>query len=279
MTPIHETRVESLGDLVDGATPSRPDPASGRLREPAIYRGLEDPSWHLLTSLDRLGGVDPAHTKVDLEEYIFRNFLRYSRPHLGDLLSGQWEILIAGQHYGLPTRLLDWTYSPLVAAHFATLKAKPGQDCVIWKLNWQEVHQRFDLKPLAYLTTDLDELLDKGGSHSIQNLFRWDEGEDRPFVCMFEPPSLNARIIAQSATFTLASSKSKALDEILVEHGLVSTLTRYIIPAARVSHVRDQLDLCGIDERRLFPELGGVAAEMRRYYGSSSQRIEARGDR
>ena len=274
MNRIEEIRVESLGDLVDRSTPPGPDPASGRLRDSAIYRGLEDPSWHLLTSLDRLGSVDPPHTKVDLEEHIFRNFLRYSRPYLGELPTGQWEILIAGQHYGLPTRLLDWTYSPLVAAHFATLNAQPNQDCVVWKLRWQEVHRGFDLKPLAYLTSDLDELVEHKGinANSILNLIRWEEKSKGAFVCMFEPPSSNPRIVAQSATFTIASIKTKALDQILIDRQLGAALTRYIIPAEHVSCVRDQLDLCSVDERRLFPDLGGVAAEMRRYYGASGAR-------
>ncbi|HEU0053033.1 MAG TPA: hypothetical protein VFQ39_07640, partial [Longimicrobium sp.] len=45
--------------------------------------------------------------------------------------------------------------------------------------------------------------------------------------------------------------------------------TRYVIPAARVNHLRDQLDLCAIDERKLFPDLDGAAAQMRRYYAAS----------
>jgi len=49
-----------------------------------------------------------------------------------------------------------------------------------------------------------------------------------------------------------------------------SKLQRFIIPADRVDLIRDQLDLCSVDERRLFPDLDGVAAEMRRYYSSSA---------
>ena len=53
--------------------------------------------------------------------HILRNFIRYSRPHLDSARPhNDWELLIAAQHHGVPTRLLDWTYSPLVAAFFAT---------------------------------------------------------------------------------------------------------------------------------------------------------------
>ena len=88
----------------------------------------------------------------------------------------------------------------------------------------------------------------------------------KQFACMFEPPSLNPRIVAQSATFTLCSDKWQSFDRFLDTHGLGSTLTKFIIPAREAARFRDQLDLVSVDERRLFPDLDGVAAEMRRYY-------------
>ena len=88
----------------------------------------------------------------------------------------------------------------------------------------------------------------------------------KPFACMLEPPSLSPRIVAQSATFTLCSDKRQSFDRFLEQHGLGSALTRFIIPAKETARFRDQLDLVSVDERRLFPDLDGVAAEMRRYY-------------
>jgi hypothetical protein len=83
---------------------------------------------------------------------------------------------------------------------------------------------------------------------------------------MLEPPSLNARIAAQSATFTLCSDKRQAFDRFLEQHGLGDALTKLVIPASEVGRIRDQLDLVSVDERRLFPDLDGVAAHLRRYY-------------
>ncbi|HEY0779146.1 MAG TPA: hypothetical protein VGD56_14345, partial [Gemmatirosa sp.] len=87
-----------------------------------------------------------------------------------------------------------------------------------------------------------------------------------PFACLFEPPTLDARIAAQSAVFTLCSDTTRAFDAFLDAHGLLDALTRFIIPAEDVERVRDQLDLVTIDERRLFPDLDGVATRLRRYY-------------
>ncbi len=78
MSAIKEVEVRSLGELIEHATPTVPDPASGRLRDYAVYRGAADANWPLLSSLDRLGGVTPPGTKLHLENDIFRNFLRYA---------------------------------------------------------------------------------------------------------------------------------------------------------------------------------------------------------
>ena len=78
---IREVVVHSLGDLIAQTTPPSPIRPSGRRRSTGIYRGAADAAWPLLTSLDQLGGAGPPHTKADLEEYILRSFIRYSRPY------------------------------------------------------------------------------------------------------------------------------------------------------------------------------------------------------
>ncbi|HTJ21622.1 MAG TPA: hypothetical protein VL383_04470, partial [Gemmatimonadaceae bacterium] len=93
------------------------------------------------------------------------------------------------------------------------------------------------------------------------------QGRDvKPFACLVEPPSLDARIAAQAAVFTMCSDKWHSFDEFLRAHGLEGALTKFVIDAPCVGQIRDQLDLVGVDERRLFPDLDGVAAAIRRYY-------------
>ncbi len=263
--PIAEVTVNSLGDLIDKVTPTEPDPRTGRRRDSGVYRGDSDADWPLLTSLDKLGGAGAPHSKADLEEHILRNFIRYSRPYFQTPPVNEWEVLVAAQHHGLPTRLLDWTYSPLVAAHFATIGSNRNSDRVVWRLDWKSVHRCFRLPELALLIQDLEGILGADRRMTPWALFSG-AADDKQFACMFEPPSLNARIVAQSATFTLCSDKRVPFDRFLDEHGLGSTLTKFIIPAKEAARFRDQLDLVSVDERRLFPDLDGVAAEMRRYY-------------
>lgn len=277
---ITEITVTSLGDLIDKVTPLERDQATGRHRDSGVYRGAADARWPLLTSLDQLGGARQPHAKSDLEEHIFRNFARYSRPHFHSPAANDWEVLVAAQHHGLPTRLLDWTYSPLVAAHFATVRAdggaergaergaQGGADPVIWRLDWKRVHTCFGLPPLALRIEDLATTFGRARPFTPWALFAAGEEDDqgRVFACMIDPPSINPRIVVQSATFTLCSDKRQSFDRFLETHGLGGALTKFVIPAWEIGRIRDQLDLVGMDERRLFPDLDGVADQMRRYY-------------
>ena len=101
-----------------------------RYRDNRIYRGMADESWNLVPSLNRVCGHD-----LSLETQVFRSFRKYGYAELAEY-SGFWKLLPVAQHHGLPTRLLDWTYSPLVAAHFAT-EDTSCYDCdgVIWCLD------------------------------------------------------------------------------------------------------------------------------------------------
>ncbi len=262
---ITTVTVTSLADLIAKVTPPSPDPETGRYRYSGVYRGGADASWPLLTSLDTLGGVSPPHGKADLEEHILRNFIRYSRPFFQVSPINEWEVLIAAQHHGLPTRLLDWTYSPMVAAHFATVDARHNCDRAVWRLDWKAVHRHFRLPERALLIQDLEGIFGQERAFTPWALFDPRTREQR-FACMIEPPSLDARIATQAATFTLCSDKGRSFDAFLEENGLRAALTRFVIPAKDVSRLRDQLDLVSVDERRLFPDLDGLAAYLRRYY-------------
>ena len=90
------------------------DPSIMRYRNNRVYRGMSDAQWGLTPSLNR---ACPQNLK--LENMILRSFTKYGYAELQKCTSF-WEIVAMGQQFGLPTRLLDWTYSPLVAAQFAT---------------------------------------------------------------------------------------------------------------------------------------------------------------
>jgi hypothetical protein len=93
-----------------------PTDAGGRRRTPEVFRGHSNERYTLTTSLQRfVGETDEWHRETRL----LRNFNRYAQQYIDEPESFH-HLLALAQHHGLPTRLLDWTYSPLVATYFAT---------------------------------------------------------------------------------------------------------------------------------------------------------------
>ena len=230
-----------------------------RHRSSLAFRGLACASFDLRTSLIRLGG----DRKV--ENHLLRNFRKYARWGTRSPDS-VWDWMAIGQHHGLPTRLLDWTYSPLVAMHFATDSMEQSdEDGVIWCVDYIKTGELLARPLRAVLGEEgSDVFTTEMLSRAASSLVELDRLSEEPFVVFFEPPSLDETIVNQFALFSMMSSPSALLQEWLAAHpGLVR---RIIIPAALKWEVRDKLDQANVTERVLFPGLDGLSRWLRRYY-------------
>ena len=143
MSNIVEITAESWTSLVELLYADSWERRLGRFRSPYAFRGLGDANWSLATSLIRLGG-----TIAELERHLLRNFLKYAHRHVL-VRDSFWFWLTFGQHHGLPTRLLDWTYSPFVALHFATSNVSHfDRNAAIWMADFVKINSMAP-EPLA----------------------------------------------------------------------------------------------------------------------------------
>ena len=230
-----------------------------RHRSDFVYRGEPSVDAKLATSLQRLGG-----DFADVERHLLRNFRKYA--HREDVPEDSlWHWLALAKHHGLATRLLDWTFSPYVALHFATAYPRDyNQDGLIWMVDF--------VKTNSLLPDSLREALEREGMNAVSadqllqtapRLSEFDAlGDD--FVLFFEPPALDQRIVNQYALFSLMPSPHARLDEWLETRQDLAR--RVVIPAELKWEVRDKLDQANITERVLFPGLDGLATWLKRYF-------------
>ena len=248
-------------ELFEGAW----NPEIGRFRPRYAFRGLSDAAYRLETTLMRLGG-----NYVTLERHLLRNFIKYAH-RTGIMPSSIWHWLSIAQHHGLPTRLLDWTYSPLVAAHFATANIEKSEvDGAIWAVNYVSTHDLLPDPLAGHLTEEGANVFTVPMlSETVASLQEWSDMAENPLVMFFEPPSMNDRIVNQFAMFSVMNDACALMDDWLNQNpGL---WRKIIIPASLKWEIRDKLDQSNITERVLFPGLDGLSSWLKRHYSPAEK--------
>ena len=195
---------------------------------------------------------------------LLRNFRKYAHSE-GIRADSVWDWLALGQHRGLPTRLLDWTYSPLVALHFATEHPQDFEtDGVVWCVNFVEANTTLPRKLKRILDAEGSQTVTVDMLGSFPTLRAFDALAREPFVVFMEPPAIDRRILNQFALFSLMSSPLASMDDWIAAHP--DLCRRVVVPAALKWEIRDKLDQANINERILFPDLDGLSRWLTRYY-------------
>jgi len=213
-----------------------------------IYRGLPKSQWHLQPSLDRKEPESSTYSdRLRIEEETIGDFCRQAHRFLGHIE----RLLIGGpkttrmtvmQHFGAPTRLLDWTYSPAVAAYFASI-SYPKLDGTIWWIDAKAVQD--------YCTDNWKRWKigryppELGGQVILKDyIFNADVPE---FVTLLDSRVRISRAQAQRAMFTLASRLAVDHDAVLVNQLTKGKYGRITIKANMKSYALDSFELMGID--------------------------------
>jgi hypothetical protein len=213
------------------------------------FRGQRDASAPLFSAVSRYFmsfGIDPRAWPRQ-EERILRIFKRKANQFLDHVpdANDDFEWLALMQDHGAPTRLLDFSWSPYVAAFFALHNTT--KEGVIWACNPVEIKKRKDI--------DL-----KKPGHFRKYFLK----EPKSYVWLGEPHAMNRRLIAQSGTFLVPANLDKSIEEILQEYpSPADTLIKILVPADKVrENGMHELYRMNITQATLFPDLDGLARSL-----------------
>ena len=262
---IEEIRIESMQQMMELMAEQKFRPELNRHRDLHIYRGESNSAFRLSTSLAR----NCKSQSKFLEKPMLQNFTKYAVLEEPIIEGSVWKQMIVGQHHGFPTRLLDWSFSPLMALHFAMTEADldkmSAHDSVVWRIDVHELHDRLPDKyqkiMKEHCTTVFSmEMLQE----ACKTLEQYDEDMKDDNMLVIEPPSLDRRIISQYSFFSIVPSGMKDIEAFLDSH--THKTARFVIAKELRWQIRDFLDHQNITERMVYPGLDGLSQWLGRHY-------------
>ena len=230
-----------LDQFLNSISKAQEDLCGGKI---CWYRGHSDSTYKLIPTRFR---SDYSCT----EETLFYEYKSFVMP-LDNAAKSNWDLLLDMQHYGLPTRLLDWTSNLGTALYFA-LNGDSVSPC-IWILDPHRLSQ-FSIGKATVVDTSClpnnpsDVYLDNLAVHSILS-----GTTDIDFPVSIKPPYSNSRIAAQRGSFTVHCKSAIPIEEKFPE-----TVTKIDIPLELIEPLKTYLKLLGIDEFSLFPDHDGLS--------------------
>lgn len=215
------------------------------------YRGQANEKWPLLPAMAR-------SKKYKNKEAIFLSRFKQNAVLLmnNHKPNNDWEWLTVMQHHGAPTRLLDWSESPLVALYFAT---NPEQKTsgALWILNPLMLNKHAKIRhddPKFLPSLDFNNDVVKAYTPEQVNSSTSETLELDPIAII--PPHTTMRMQAQQGVFTVIHRKQIAIEDVDIDKKL--HIRKYIIEHKHKTSIRKELEILGISYFQLFPELASV---------------------
>lgn len=229
------------------------------------YRGCRNKAHELKPTLYRHAKKFRIDEIATMETELTTRFVQRSLPFLHRTLTDEWDKLFLMQHYGVPTRLLDWSENPFVSIYFALVSAgePKATDASLWMCD-----------PAAWNQAALEHISFKGGvlDQSSTLLRGYTPGTpvaEIPMLPIMIYGSYNSpRIVAQRGGFALFGQGTDPMEKVyLADKFPKGILSKIEIPHDKVDEIRSSLFRKGFTESVVFPDLDGLSKELRRMFG------------
>lgn len=225
------------------------------------FRGQTDKSWHLIPRIYRSGGDGR------FERELIRDFRLQSSRFLGNVPTEELERLFIMQHYGVPTRLLDWTESHLCALYFAVLDYSNQSDACVWVLDaWSLNLAVLDQQTIPTVEHPALRPYELRSDPKVVERY-----VNANYPLAVRPSRDTPRIIAQRGCFTVHGCRTDGLDNIIEElrvEGKSVRIAKIEIEGTSKLALLKQLHLCGFSHSVLFPEMEALSKEICFRYSS-----------
>lgn len=244
--------VEEVEKIVQCWTPPKVDwYISPWFRGHSNVEWVLEPGWYRQAAPGRKTG-DAWYS----EHNLLLEFKLRAPSYLHARPATDWEWLFVMQHYGLPTRLLDWTESALLGLYFAVRENHRGTDAGVWVLNpWWLNHRSLGRREIPFAG---DSALEPWAPLSKRGPL---EGT---WPVAMRPEQGTLRIAVQKGFFTIHGRQRGALNRLSNLHADNGPGLRLIrIPADAILDIRRQLAIAGVTETSAFQELDGLCREIR----------------
>lgn len=247
---MREIVIKSINDLIDEIKKLKEKYG----KQPIWFRGQEDSKWNLVPSIQR-SSIYEKESYITHDFYIYVNQIEDSMPDKSNYAA--WMSLM--QHYGLPTRILDWSSSPLVACYFALEKNRESSnDACIWVLIPRRVNKKEEFGEYVYPIDDytVQQMLLPAFDLNIKLEEKY---KDKIIAC--HSVEKNLRMYSQQSSFTVHNSR-KRLEDICDSE----TLYKLILPSNCKEDIYNSVNILGISTSFIYPDMEHVSKDIIKKY-------------
>ena len=263
MPVINELRPTSFGQLLSHIEKFQ------NARNVSWYRGIGDVSYLLKPSITRFQPLKTAEELSLIEKGISNTFAQRSPPFVQMDRSNEWRNLFFMQHYGIPTRLLDWSESPFVALYFALSSVKRDgagmaiSDAALWLVD-PVIWNRTALSHITFQGGVLDEFCEEVKAYSPSA----DIDQRATIPVMIYGTHNSPRIVAQRGVFALFGKGNDSMEQMYSTGAFArNSLQKIIVNRDKVDDLLMSLYRKGVAESTIFPDIFGLSLEIKRNFG------------